>query len=54
MSTTAAFDEELERRLDSVSRPENQGDPLTSSDYLQLVVVTLAVPVVLMIGAWFA
>ncbi|MEA2330597.1 MAG: hypothetical protein QOH58_735 [Thermoleophilaceae bacterium] len=54
MSTTIqSFDEELERRVDSVSRPENQGDQLKANDYLALAAVTVALPAVLMIGAWF-
>jgi hypothetical protein len=55
MSTTiASIDEELERRIEVVSHDENQGEQLTRGDHRALLAVTLLVPFLLLVWAWFS
>ena len=48
-----APDAELERRLEDMSRPENQGEGLTKRDFTVLTAVTVVVPVVALFVGWY-
>ena len=46
------LDPELERRLKLVENPAYEGEPLTKSDYVWLLVVGIVIPLVLMLWGW--
>ena len=48
-----AQDAELERRLEELSRPENQGEGLSRRDFAVLTAVTVVAPVVALLLGWF-
>lgn len=48
-----SYEAELEHRLELASRSENMGEELVATDYVMLLIVTIAVPAALMITAWY-
>ncbi|RZU30434.1 hypothetical protein [Blastococcus saxobsidens] len=49
---TQARDGELERRLEELSLPENQGEGLSQRDLTVLTAVTVVAPVIALLVGW--
>lgn len=54
MEQPVSLDDELERRLDLVTRPEYEGASLHSRDYALLFAATIGLPILLLIAGWLA